>query len=326
MGKVKVAVIGCGSLANAMHYPSLASFEDVEIVGACDLDAGKLERTAVKFDIKSTFSDYREMLNQTHPDAVYALMPPHHLFDVAMDVMSEGYNLFVEKPPAVTTLQTEAMARLAESKGLITGVGFQRRYHPMARACWEEVKQKGEINQVLSCFYKNLGPQDVHPYYRGVIDILRCDAIHALDALRYYSGLSEVRSVASEVRNLDCWYAVSFNSLVVFENGVVGIFLANWRTGRRIFRFEFHAAEATAFVEIDGEGRVWKDNQREAAFTANFAEYAGSDQNFVNQGFQAEARAFIDAVVSGTPPHNNLQDALKTMQLADMIFENAINQ
>jgi len=324
--KVQVAVIGAGALANAMHYPALVGFDDVEIVGTCDLDPQRLNATAEKFNIVNRFSDYHEMLDRTRPDAVYALMPPHHLFDVAMDVMSEGYNLFVEKPPAVTTAQTEAMARLAESVNLTTGVGFQRRYHPMVRACWEKVKAKGEINQVISCFYKNQAPQQVHPYYRGVIDILHCDAIHAVDALRYYSGLSEVREVASEVRTLDCWYAVSFNSLVTFENGVVGILLANWRTGRRTFRFEFHCPGATAFAEVDGQGRVWEDNHREADFSTDYVEYAGSDQDFVNQGFRAENRAFIDAVKAGKQVHNNLQDAVKTMQLADVIYQNAIYQ
>jgi virulence factor len=303
--KIRVAVIGAGNLANQMHYPSLASFEDVEIVGISELD--------------------NKRLNETKPDAVYALMPPYHLFDVAMDVLTEGFNLFVEKPPAVTTLQTVAMARLAESKGLTTAVGFQRRYHPMVQACWDRVRAKGKINQVISCFYKNQAPQEIHPYYRGAIDILHCDAIHAVDSLRYYSGLAEVKEVASEVRTLDGWYDVSFNTLVHFENDVVGVLLVNWRTGRRTFRFEFHSAGATAFAEVDGDGNVWEDNGRQPSFNAQFADFAGSDLDYINQGFQAESRAFIDAVRAHRQVHNNLQDAVKTMQLADMVFENAIN-
>jgi len=324
--KIRVAVIGAGNLANKMHYPSLASFEDVEIVGISELDDKRLNETADKYSVAGRFQNYREMLEQTKPDAVYALMPPYHLFDVAMDVMAGGFNLFVEKPPAVTTLQTVAMARLAESKGLITAVGFQRRYHPMVHACWDKVRAKGQINQVVSCFYKNQAPQEIYPYYRGAIDILHCDAIHAVDSLRYYSGLAEVKEVASEVRTLDAWYDVSFNSLVHFENDAVGVLLANWRTGRRIFRLEFHSAGATAFAEVDGDGNVWEDNERQPSFSAQFADFAGSALDYVNQGFQAESRAFIDAVKTHQQVHNNLQDAVKTMQLADMILENAINR
>ena len=120
------------------------------------------------------------------------------------------------------------------------------------------------------------------------------------------------------------WYAVSFNSLVYFENGAVGILLANWRTGKRTFRFEFHSAGATAFAEIDGEGKVWMDNEAEPVFSAGYAEFANSDESYINQGFWAENRAFINAVKSGQRLHNSLQDAVKTMQLADMIYEQAI--
>jgi virulence factor len=326
MDKVKVALIGAGGMANGVHYPSVTGFKDVEIVGLCDLDKNKLQETAKKFNIANTFADYKEMLDKTKPDAVYALMPPFVIFDVVMDVLDRGHHLFIEKPPAVTTFQTECMAKLASDKKLITSVGFQRRYHPMINRCWDEVKKKGPVHQVVSCFYKHTPPQEKHPYYRGAIDILHCDAIHAVDSLRYYAGLSEVKSVASEVRNLDSWYAVSFNALIHFENDAIGILLANWRTGRRFFKFEFHSYGASAYMDIDGEGKVFVENGNDPVLATTHTEAAGTDQGHIVQGFCAESRAFIDAVKSGKQLHNSLQDAVKTMRLADMIYENAINK
>ena len=35
--KVRVAMIGAGNMANAVHYPSLASFPDVEFAGICEM-------------------------------------------------------------------------------------------------------------------------------------------------------------------------------------------------------------------------------------------------------------------------------------------------
>jgi len=326
MGKVKVALIGAGGMANTFHYPSVAGFADVGIVGLCDLVPDKLAETAKKFKIAQTFADYRKMLEATKPDAVYALMPPHHLFDLAMDVMERGHHLFIEKPPAVTTFQTQCLARMAETKKLITAVGFQRRYHPMINRCWEEVKKRGPIHQVISCFYKHTPPQTGYPYYRGAIDLLHCDAIHAVDSLRYFAGLAEVKSVASEVRSLDSWYDVSFNALVHFENDCIGILLVNWRTGRRFFKFEFHSRGASAYADIDGEGKVWVENGNDPVLATTHTGEVGTDQGHVVQGFQAESRAFIDAVKSGRQCHNNLQDAVKSMQLADAILANAINK
>ena len=295
-------------------------------MGICDLDVHKLEATASRFGVEATFINTHEMLDRTRPDAVYALMPPHVLFDVALDVLERGHHLFIEKPPGVTTQQTKSMARVAARNDLVTAVGFQRRYHPMVQACWKMVRETGDVHDVVVTFYKNVPPQDDHPYYRGAIDILRCDAIHAVDALRYYAGLPDVRDVASEVRMLDSWYDVSFNSLVHFENDSVGVLLVNWRTGRRVFRFEFHACGASAYVDADGVGTVWRDNRAEPDFSSSYQEYVGCSEPWEHQGFLAENRAFIDAVREGEQVHNSLQDAVKTMALADMIYQNAINR
>lgn len=43
---VRVAMIGAGSMARRVHYPSLASFSDVEIAAICDLDPVKLAHAA----------------------------------------------------------------------------------------------------------------------------------------------------------------------------------------------------------------------------------------------------------------------------------------
>ena len=76
MDKIKIALIGAGGMANGVHYPSLAAFDDVKLVGLCDLVPSKLQETAERFQIEKTFADYKQMLETTSPDAVYVLMPP----------------------------------------------------------------------------------------------------------------------------------------------------------------------------------------------------------------------------------------------------------
>lgn len=319
MQKTRVAVIGAGTLANNMHYPSLASFEDVQIVGLCDLDPERLNATAERFQVSQKFSDYKQMLDKLAPDAVFAIMPPHVLFEVAMEVLQRGHNLFIEKPPGVTTFQAACLARTAEKKGLVTAVGFQRRYHPMLLRCYEEVKKHGDIHQVASSFFKNMAPQENHPYYRGAIDMLHCDAIHAIDALRFYAGLAEVRTLCSSARNLDCWYGASYNALLTFKNDVVGLLQVNWRSGKRLLKLELHGYGAASFADIDSEGVVWADDKAQPLMRLTPQEEAGGSPEYICQGFLAENRAFIDAVQKSAQVHNNLQDSVKSMELADLI-------
>lgn len=320
MNKTRVALIGAGGLAGIMHHPSLATFDDVTLVAVCDLDAARAEATAERYGIAETFMSYRKMLDTVEVDAVYAIMPPMHVFPVAMDVLEAGYALFIEKPPGMTTHQTRAMARRAEQKKLVTGVGFQRRYHPLLHHCYEKVCEKGAPHQVTAAFLKQMPVSETHPYYDGAIDILTCDVVHAVDAVRYYAGLSPVRTVSAVVRQLDCWFDVSFNALVHFENDAVGIMESNFRTGRRHFTFSCHATGASALARIDGLGEVWWDGGDDPVVSTDYQAAAGSGEERVHQGFTAQARAFIDAVQAGVPPHNNLSDAVATMDLVDRIY------
>lgn len=95
MGKVRLGLIGAGTMANAMHYPSLAAVGDAELAALCDPVPERLHATADRFGIERRYAGYRRMLDEVVPDAVYALMPPHHVVDVAVDVLDRGCHLFI---------------------------------------------------------------------------------------------------------------------------------------------------------------------------------------------------------------------------------------
>src|SRR5437763_16780274 len=78
--KLRVAMIGAGGMANSVHYPSLASFPDVEMAAICDLDAQRLQATAEKYGVERRSADYRRMVEAVAPDAGYAIGQPHQLF------------------------------------------------------------------------------------------------------------------------------------------------------------------------------------------------------------------------------------------------------
>ncbi len=47
--KLKVAIIGCGGIANGKHMPSLAKIVEIEMVAFCDLQIDKAEEAAKKY-------------------------------------------------------------------------------------------------------------------------------------------------------------------------------------------------------------------------------------------------------------------------------------
>ncbi len=317
--KVRLALIGAGGMANSVHYPSLKEMQDVEMAAICDLVPDKLHATADKFEIEGRYSDYKRMIEETAPDAVYVLMPPHHLFDIVIHVVSQKLHCYIEKPPGVTSEQTRQMANAAEDNGVIGMVAFNRRYIPLMRQCRAKVEASGAMNQVVSTFYKQ---HDGGPYYGGAIDILSCDAVHAVDALRFMGG--DVVGCASAVRTLGKKFATSWTALLEFESGAIGVLLANWQTGGRVHQFEMHSHGASAFIDPDDKAILHLNNKL-AAETITAVEAAGGRQEkYHSYGFFGENRHFIDCIQSGEQPETSFADAAKTMELVDLIYATSI--
>ncbi len=123
MEKVKVAMIGAGGMANSVHYPSLASFDDVNIVAICDLDENRMNTTADKYKIEKRYTNYRKMVEDVSPDAVYVIGQPHLMYDIWIWCLDHGLNLYIEKPMGLSIHQAKSMALLAEKRAIVQRSG-----------------------------------------------------------------------------------------------------------------------------------------------------------------------------------------------------------
>lgn len=318
MKKVNIALIGAGGMANSVHYPSLAECEDVNLVGLCDLVESKLDATAERFQIEQTFVDYRKMLEKTGPDAVYILMPPQHLFPIVIHCLSQKHHVFIEKPPGITLHQTKEMALAAEKHNCKTMVGFNRRFIPLMQKVKAIVEENGPIIQCMSTFHKN-APNAL--YYDGVIDVLTCDTIHAVDALRWLGG--EVQAVASDINTFYSERENSFNALVRFTSGASGYLCTNWAVGGRIHTFEMHARGISAYINPDAGGRAVLHTQ-EGITEITTEDAANSDATYKTYGFYGESRHFVDCIQQDKQPLTCFADAVKTMELVEAIYQNQI--
>jgi predicted dehydrogenase len=109
------------------------------------------------------------------------------------------------------------------------------------------------------------------------------------------------------------------SALIEFDNGATGVLLNSWSSGRRIFKVEMHAPNICAEAEHEGKGRLYADGDTKG-IEYDTREVAGSDELHVYGGFQAKNRDFIDAVKNGTQPGSNFADAVKTMEVAEIIL------
>jgi len=316
MSNVRVAMIGAGNMANRVHYPSLASFDDVEIAAICDIDTERLNGTADKYGVRGRYTDYRKMVEEIAPDAVYAIGPPDVMYDIWMWCLEEGLNLYIEKPMGITLHQARALAYTADKHGCITQVSFQRRSCPMVYKLWQECLKRGPIVHAVCRFYKCA----ISPYF-AARDHMMDDGVHAIDTLRWMCGgeVVAIHSVSKRVLVPDLNF---LSALLEFDNGATGLMINSWTSGRRIFAVEMHAPGICVEAEHEGKGILYADGDTKGV-EYDTRDVAGSDENYVYGGFQAKNREFIDCLKAGTQPNSHFGDAVKTMEVAVKILAQA---
>jgi predicted dehydrogenase len=319
LDSVRVAMIGAGRMANAVHYPSLASFPDVTIAAICDLDPVRLNQAADTYGVQGRYGDYRRMVEAVAPDAVYAIGMPHHMFDIWLWCLQQGLNLYIEKPLGLTLHQARLLAYLAEKHGCITQVSLQRRACPLVVQLRDDCLKRGPIVHAVCRFYKN-APQP----FVDARDHMMDDGVHAIDTLRWMCG-GEVVGIQSLTRRVGTPDTNFYAALLAFDNGATGVMLNSWTSGRRIFAVEMHAPGICAEAEHEREGRLYIDGDTQGTLY-DTRQVAGSDELYVYGGFQAKNREFIDAVKAGALPSSHFGDALKTVEVAERILAQGLLQ
>ena len=323
--RVRVCMIGAGSMANSVHYPSLADFSDVEIAGICELDGERLTATAEKYGIPSAKryhaaspTDYRRMLELERPDGVYVVGQPHLMYDIWHWCLEQGLHLFIEKPMGLTWHQAQMLAHLAAKNGCITQVGHQRRSVPLLHDMRNRLLERGPIVHGVVEFYKC----QIEPM-TGARDHMMDDCTHSVDTARWICG-GDVVAVESHCKRIGTPDINWIGATLRFDNGSTCYVINSWSSGRRIFRVQMHSPGGYTDAEIEGSARLYLDGDYDG-LTFNTKEVAGDDRLHVYGGFRTKNREFIDSLAAGRQMTSSpFSDTLKTMEVCEKILAAAL--
>ena len=152
---IRIGVIGCGG-AGTNRTVQLARHDlGVDIVAAVDIVPDRIDQLEQKIGNEvvrfTTVDGYRRMIDTVELDAVGVFTPhiTHH--DHAVYALESGKHLLIEKPMVCGAANALGVAKLAEAKGLVCLIHYQRHYEPQfikARA----MILKGDIGEVQTFF------------------------------------------------------------------------------------------------------------------------------------------------------------------------------
>ena len=123
------------------------------------------------------------MLDAETLDAVIVAVPPHLNAVAALPCLRRGVSTMLEKPPGLSTAETEELRDAAAATGALGMVAWNRRFHPMVAAAREIVESRGPIVQIVAAFHKSMtDTQARRQYSYDVLDNMLYESpIHAID-------------------------------------------------------------------------------------------------------------------------------------------------
>jgi len=133
MSKIyRVAVIGCGGIANGKHLPSLSKLNNVQIVAFCDIIEERAQEAADKYGAEGAacYADYKELLKDSSIDIVHVCTPNDSHADISIAALEAGKHVMSEKPMAKTAADAKRMMDTAKRTGKKLTVGYNNRYRP----------------------------------------------------------------------------------------------------------------------------------------------------------------------------------------------------
>lgn len=133
MDKVRIAIVGCGGIANGKHMPSLKKFPDrCEMVAFCDIIQERAEKAAKEYGAPGAkvYTDYKKMLSDTSIqfDTVHVCTPNVAHCPITVASFEAGKNVMCEKPMAHCTSDAQKMLDAWKKSGKKFTVGYQNRF------------------------------------------------------------------------------------------------------------------------------------------------------------------------------------------------------
>lgn len=228
MSKVKIAMIGTGNISHS-HVKRLLETGEADIAALSDPSESNRQRVkqTFKLDDAAEFVSHADMLEQIKPDGV-VICSPHALhYRQAMDALSAGCHVLVEKPLTCTSEAAKKLIQEAERAGKVLQVSYQRHFLPVFKYM-RSVIQSGKIGRITSITaslyqdwkdsQKGMWRQD--PKLSGG-GMLLDSGSHIIDVLLWTTGLTPV-DVKTNLQQHDAPVEIDTFTTLRFKEGAVG--------------------------------------------------------------------------------------------------------
>ncbi len=314
MEKIRIGIVGLGRLGKRHAYNLANLVPGAELKAACSPVQAELDWAEKELGVSQRFASFDQMIEHADIDAVWIASSSVYHSAQVLASLDRGLHVFVEKPMGVTLDECAAIERaVAAHPRQIFLVGFVRRFDPSYQYA-KELVDKGAIGRP---FLVRSQTCDLDEYAEFQLEFVKTGGgifldmnVHDIDLARWFIGseISEVHAVGGSYVHpgfADQGDADNTVCLATFENGAMAVISAS--------RTAFHGHDT--HTEIVGSKGILKIGTTPRKNRVEIFDTAGARTECVRdfyerfeEGFIAEARAFVSCIRSGRKPEITPRD------------------
>ncbi|ESQ75535.1 Gfo/Idh/MocA family protein [Asticcacaulis sp. AC402] len=297
--RLKIGLIGLGKIAVDQHIPSIRGNPALELVAGCSPTS--------RVDGLAGYNSMEEML-AAHPeiDAIAICTPPQIRHAIAGKVIAAGKHTFLEKPPAATLGEAEAIAALAKAKGVSLLASWHSRFAPAVEAVRQWIAER-KVSSV-----KIMWKENVRQWHPGQTWIFEAGGMGVFDpGINSLSILTAILPEAVIVKKADLHIPVNCDAPIQVEMDMTtesGLpiraeydFL---QTGIQTWSIYIESARGEKLAlhlggtELEINGHV-KLKEKEAEYPGLYAHFLGLINSGTSDADFAPLRIVADAMLLG---------------------------
>lgn len=344
MKKVKVAVIGCGNIANAAHIPAYMKNPDVEIKWFCDILPERAEAAVKKYGCGTAVKDYHVVLNDPEVEAVSVCTPNNVHAPISIDFLRAGKDVLCEKPAARTYAEALTMQAAQHETGKTLNIGVVNRFNNSVNQI-KNLIDTGELGNVYQV-YVSFRAQRSIPGLGGSFTtkaiagggVLIDWGVHFLDIVMYCCGDPQARTVSAETFShlatdlkgytyVDMWAGPpKYDGVDDVEEGITGLVRTDGPVITLNGAWAQNIGEPEMFIDFIGD----KAGVR-LMYGADFTLYGTKNGMLTktttampaSDHFENEINAFVRCVRSGERLPSHIDTNIKTSRLMQALYDSA---
>jgi predicted dehydrogenase len=307
----RVALVGCGDIAEHGHAPALARHPRFRPVAVCDVRPERAALVSRSVGHVPACADYHELLDRPDIDAAVLALHPEVGVGVAVDFLQHGKPVLGEKPLARSLEDAERLVRTVDKTHGIYQIGFVLRTLGVVQRLAQLAPKIGTPAHYEVCHFDERLDRENREHFSRIQQIFRNSSAithegsHFVDFFRLWnpSGLTKVRARAlktvPDFQGPNLWDA----QFDVADGSVLHV-IVGW----------FFPTLARSWVRIAGPGGTAEVDL--STGQGEFRSPEGTERLSVGpfaQNWAAQLDAFADAIDRKRPPAATARDGVRAL-------------